>query len=67
MHGGGAKCRIFGHWLSKVNTFEIKNVDKDLAFIYHIFNSKLKFQRNMKLMPSDSSRLLMFHFQTDKT
>ena len=36
------KFGYFGHWLSDVNTLEMKNFDKHLVFICKTFNYKPK-------------------------
>ena len=40
MYVRGSKYGIFGHWLSEVNTLEIKNFHTHLVFIFKIFNSE---------------------------
>ena len=42
MYVRSQKFGYFGHWLSDVNTFEIKNFDTQLVFIYNTFNCKPK-------------------------
>ena len=47
----------FGHWLSDVNTLEMKNFDTHLS-LYAITNQK--FQRNPKMLNFDFSGLQIY-------
>ena len=42
MYVRSQKFGYFGHWLSHVNTLEMKNFDTHLAFIRNTFNYKPK-------------------------
>ena len=42
MHVRSQKFGYFGHWLSHVNTLELKNFDSHLVFICNNFNYKPK-------------------------
>ena len=57
MYVRSQKFGYFGHWLSDVNTLEMKNFDTHLVFI-SITNQK--FQRNPKMLTFDFSRLQIY-------
>ena len=54
------KFGYFGHWLSDVNTLEMKNFDTHLVFICNTFNYNQKFQRNPKMLTFDFSGLQIY-------
>ena len=57
MYVRSQKFGYFGHWLSDVNTLEMKNFDTHLVFI-SIPNKK--FQRNPKMQTFDFSGLQIY-------
>ena len=54
------KNRIFGHWLSEVNTLEMKNFDTHLVFISNTFHSQPKIFTNPKMLTIDFSGLQIY-------
>ena len=59
MYVRSQKFGYFGHWLSEVNTLEIKHFDTYLVFICNTFISitNQKFQGNPKMLTFDFSGL----------
>ena len=49
------KFGYFGHWLSDVNTLEMKNFDKYSVFICKLYIANQKFQPNPKILTVDFS------------
>ena len=54
------KYGIFGHWLSEVNTLELKNVHTHLVFIRKLSIPKKIFQRNLKILTHDFGGLQIY-------
>ena len=60
MYEGIPKHGIFGHWLSELNTLEMKNFHTHLVFIRKLSIPKQIFQRNLKILTSDFSKLQIY-------
>ena len=60
MYVRSQKVGYFGHWLSDVNTLEMKNFDTHLVFICNTFNYKPKIQRNPKMLTFDFRGLQIY-------
>ena len=60
MYVHSQKFGYFGHWLSDVNTLEMKNFDTHLVFIAILSITNQKFQRNPKMLNFDFSGLQIY-------
>ena len=60
MYVRSQKFGYFGHWLSDVNTLQMKNFDTHLVFICNTSNYKPKFQGKPKMLTFDFSGLQIY-------
>ena len=60
MYVHNQKFGYFGHWLSDVNTLEMKNFDTHLVFICNTFNYKPKISMKPQMLTFDFSGLQIY-------
>ena len=60
MYVHSQKFGYFRHWLSDVNTLEMKNFDTHLVFIAMLSIANQTFQRNPKMLNFDFSGLQIY-------
>ena len=60
MYVRSKKFEYFGHWLSDVNTLQIKNFDTHLDFICKTFNYKPKISTKPRILTFDFSGLQIY-------